>query len=101
MRDWKQLHANESEKAIQHPVVQDAIDELLFNLGRKRDSLPHYGISKVASYAAQVARAQALGIDPDLLRQTDDEADQAMRDLARRATEAKVPVWVVKKGDVE
>lgn len=66
----KNDHANKSDKALKHPLVIDVIDELIDNLGKKGDPLVKYGITKVAMYAAQVARAQALGIDPDDLRST-------------------------------
>jgi len=94
--DWKQQHANDSEKALRHDLVESAIKELMMNL--KTDSaLVRYGIVKVASYVAQVARAQALGFDPDLLRLSDDEANEQMLKLAKRAVELGKDVIVVSK----
>lgn len=82
--DEKQQFANDAEQAIIHPLVQDVIDELLLNLNSPRDTLVSYGIHKVANTVAQVARAQALGIDPEILHVTPDEAN----DLMMRCVEA-------------
>lgn len=95
MTDWKRHHANESEKALEHDLVSYAMDELAGNLGVKGEALPEYGIRKVASHAAQVARAQALGFDPELLRLSNDEADEQVLKLARMAAEAGKPVWLI------
>ncbi len=54
------------------------------DLGVTGQALPEYGIAKVANYAAQVARAQALGFDPDLLRLSDEEADEPARRPGRQ-----------------
>lgn len=94
-RDWKQAHADEAEKALATPLVQGVIQEQLANLGREDDSLARYGLMKVATYAAQVARAQALGFDPELLRLNADEADAAMLAKARMAVAAGKPVWLI------
>lgn len=67
--DWRFRHATASEKALETKLVQGAIHELCQNLGvRYGEGLPYYGITKVATYAAQVARAQALSMDPEDLR---------------------------------
>ena len=75
--DWQQRreHANAAEAAVLHPITEYAIEELMLNLRnncglRELDSVVRYGVVKVATYAAQVARAQALGIDPDEMRET-------------------------------
>ena len=95
-QDWKQQHANDSEKALRHELVESAIKELMVNL--KTDSaLVEYGIVKVASYVAQVARAQALGFDPDLLILNDDEAEEQMLKFAKRAVELGKDVIFVSK----
>lgn len=82
--DWKQELADEAEKALQHPFVVDAMQEFADNMRFKLDGLPSYGLHKVAGLAAQVARAQALGIDPDTLRLTPQEARELQMDLALR-----------------
>lgn len=52
-------------------------------------------LTKIATYAAQVARAQALGFDPELLRLSADEADTAMLAQARMAVASGKPVWLI------
>lgn len=95
--DEKQAFANEAEKALEHPLVEEVIDELLFNLRLRgqQSSLPRYGIKKVAMYVATVARAQALGIDPDTLRMTNDESDEVQMRLVEAALGAGKPVIAV------
>lgn len=93
--DWKQHHANEAEKAVVHPIVEDAADEFADNMGFKREGLPGHGLMKVASYAAQVARAQALGFDPELLLMSAEESDASALRLARLAAQAGKPVWLI------
>lgn len=95
MSDWKSQHANEADKAVESPLVQGVIREQLQNLGRENDALAQYGLAKIASYAAQVARAQALGFDPELLRLNPDEANEQMLRQARRAVELGKPVWLL------
>lgn len=97
MSDWKQIHANEAEKALTHDLVRDVITEQLGNLGKSDDALVRYGLSKIAMYAASVARAQAFGFDPDLLRLSTEEADEEALRMARLATEAGKPVWLLQK----
>jgi len=99
--DWRRVHANGAEKAIRHPLVAYVMDELADNLGVKGQALPGYGIAKVANYAAQVARAQALGFDPELLRMSDEEADAQGLALARSAVAAGKPVWAIRGDDVQ
>jgi hypothetical protein len=65
----KRVYATASDVAIEHPLVQDVMEEFAGNMGFKLEGLPAYGLAKVAAYAAQVARAQALDVDPDALRQ--------------------------------
>ncbi len=95
MYDWKQVHANEAEKALDTQLMQDVIREQLENLGREDDPLAKYGLTKIAMYAASVARAQALGFDPDLLRLSADEAHTDQLRLARTAVAAGKPVWLL------
>ena len=76
MSDWKLQHANEAEKALEHDLVKYVMEELLDNLGLTGQALPAYGVRKVAIYAAQVARAQALGFDPELLRLSNEEVNE-------------------------
>ena len=88
MTDWKQKHANESDKTLAHEIVRGVIDELMGNLSmfgiKNDDALVRLGLNKVAMYAAQVSRAQALGFDPNTLRMTPDEANEALIRQAER-----------------
>lgn len=100
MGDWKTDHANEAWKAVEHPIVAYVMEEFADNMGFALDGLPAYGLRKVALYAAQVARAQALGIDPEDLRSTPGEANERMRDLAALFEEQCKPVIVIRpEGD--
>lgn len=99
MADWKQAHANAAEHALQHPLVQDVMQEFLHNIGRPNGALERYGLTKVASYAAQVARAEALGIDPETLRMDDAEIAEHQRMLIDAAYRAGKPVVVVAAPD--
>ncbi len=90
--DWKQDVANEAEQAVLHDLSQETIDELLDNLGTDRNGLPYYGILKVCGIVAQVARAQAIGIDPDTLRMTDEESGAALRNRMQAFMDAGLPV---------
>lgn len=101
MSDWKEHHANEAEKALAHELVRGAMEEFAANMGFVLDGLPKYGLTKVAAYAAQVARAQALGFDPDLVRLSSEEANEQLLRVARRASERGVPVWVVEAEERE
>lgn len=95
MSDWKQHHADESEKAIEHELAENAIQEFAKNMKLDLDGLPGYGLQKVCSAVAQVARAQALGFDPDLLRLSPEEASEELLRLAQAASEAGVPTWTI------
>lgn len=93
--DWKQKHADEASRVLEHDIVKRVMAELAGNLGVELDGLPAYGIAKVATTAAQVARAQALGFDPDLLRLTPDEANSAMLERAAEAVLQGVPTYLI------
>lgn len=93
--DWKARHAAESEKALNHELVREVMSELRGNLHVPEDGLEAYGIQKVAYYAASVARAQALGFDPNLLRMTPTEATSVQMRLAAELVLKGVPVHLV------
>ena len=93
--DWKNAHANTANEAVDHPLVEGVMAELRDNLGVSDSGLPAYGIRKVARYAAQVARAQALGFDPESLRMTPTEATSVQLRLAAEATLLGVPVHMI------
>lgn len=101
MGDWRQHHANEAEKACEHELVQNVLTEFARNMGFERDGLPEYGLTKIVATVAQVARAQALGFDPDLLRLSADEADAELLALARKAVECGKPTWVIRDDDAQ
>jgi len=90
--DWKQQHADAADAVFDAAMVRDVMEEFAANMGFQLDGLPGYGLHKVVSYAAQVARAQALGFDPELLRLSDDEADAATLAVARAMVAAGKPV---------
>jgi hypothetical protein len=98
--DWKQDFANDAEAACFHPIVKEVIDEYVDNMRHNYSvdlskGLPSVGLSKVKMAVALVARAQALDIDPELLRLSNDEADASIIEMARRFHEAGKPVLVV------
>ena len=93
--DWKNAHANAASASIKHELVENVIEEFMDNVGLTDKGLPAYGIRKVAHYAAMIARADALGFDPYLLRMTHDEATSHQLDLAARAVFAGVPVHML------
>lgn len=95
MDDWKQQHADAANAAIEHPLVMAALQEYLENLGLDDSGLPAYGIRKVAAYAAQVARAQALGIDPEQLRLTPEEARSVQLRFAADAVLGGTPTFII------
>lgn len=97
-RDWKQHHANEAERVFDVQMMQDVMEEFAENMGFKLDGLPKYGLMKVAGYAAQIARAQTLGIDPMLLKMTPTEAMSHQLWLAAEATFKGVPTYVIEAG---
>lgn len=84
---------NAADAAVSHPIVQDVVDELLGNLGMRGDSLALFGITKVASYAAQVAFTQANSIDPDALHRWPDTpvCDSCGKPIWRGASMFTVP----------
>lgn len=92
---WKQRHAEAADAAIEHPLVVSAVQEYLENLGLDDSSLLAYGIRKVAAYAAQVARDQALGIDPEQLRLTPEEARSAQLRFAANAVLGGMPTFLI------
>lgn len=93
--DWKRAHANAAEHALKHPLVQGVMREFLRNIGTPNGALEKYGLTKVASYAAQVARAEALGIDPEALRMDDAEIAEHQRMLIDAAYRAGKPVIAI------
>jgi UDP-N-acetylmuramyl tripeptide synthase len=93
--DEKQAFVNEAEQAYKHPLVKSVVQELLFNLRAEGDALVSYGIHKVANAVAIVARCQALGIDPEELRMTDEEIATHMERMAQIALEAGKLIMVV------
>lgn len=100
MSDWKQHHADEAEKALREGLVLRAVDEFVDNMKSNygvdlSEGLPSYGLTKVMSYVAQAARAQTLGFNPELLRLSEDEADEAMLRLAQIAAESGKPVYLI------
>lgn len=100
MSDWRQDHANEAEKALDHELVTNVIEEFADNMGFKLEGLPKYGIYKVAMYVASVTRAQTLGFDPDLLRMSDEECEAEMLRKARSAVAAGKPVLRIDEAGV-
>lgn len=96
----KQAFADEAEKALSHRMIEGVVDEALFNHGGDKSSLLYYSLMKVAMYTASVARAQALGIDPDELRSTPDEANEHMLRRARSFVAAGKPVLRVDESGV-
>jgi stalled ribosome rescue protein Dom34 len=100
---WKQDHANASEHAFKHELVVGVIEEYLDNLSHnfgvsKDDAFVRYGLKKCMSYAAQVARAEALNIDPDLLRADAAAITEQQTIIIEEAERAGVPVIVVVEG---
>jgi hypothetical protein len=98
--DWKQDFANDAEKALDHAIVKETVDEYVDNMKHNygvdlSKGLPYVGLSKVRMAVALVARAQALGMDPDLLRLSNDEANADIIAMARRFHEAGKPVFIV------
>ena len=100
--DEKQAFANEAEKALSHKLIEDVVDEALLNHNgnSERTGLLYYSLMKVAMYTATVARAQALGIDPDELRSTREESTKGMLRQARAFVAAGKPVLRVDESGV-
>jgi hypothetical protein len=104
--DWKRHHANEAEKAHEQPLVQSAVEEFIDNMKRNHgvdpsEGLPSYGLHKVLATAMIVARAEALGFDPELLRLSRTEATEQQLRLAQMAAEQGKPVWAIEAGEGE
>lgn len=89
--DWKRQHAIDSERAAEHPLIEDALTEFAGNLGFERKGLPEYGLRKIVATVAIVVRARTLGFDPDLLRLTPEEASEHMLAQARAMVAAAGP----------
>lgn len=98
MTDWKNDHANAASASIKHELVEGVIEEFMDNIGLADTGLPAYGIRKVAHYAAMVARADALGFDPNLLKMTNSEATSHQLELAARAVALGIPTHLI-EGD--
>jgi hypothetical protein len=100
MNNWKQDFANDAEEALFHALVKEIRDEFVDNIKRNygidlSQGLPSVGLNKTMMAVALVARAQALGVDPDLLRLSSEEASAEIIAMARRLHEAGKPVLVV------
>jgi hypothetical protein len=98
--DWKQDFANDAEKAMDHSIVTETVDEYVLNMRSNygvdlSKGLPRMGLAKVMMAVALAARAQALGIDPDRLRLSDDEATEEMVAMLQRFHEAGKPAMIV------
>lgn len=94
----KERFADEAHKAVDHETVQAVMEEFADNMGFKLDGLPAYGLTKVAHYAAIVARAQALGISPDELRYTPAESRSAILEQAANMVYRGIPTRII-EGD--
>lgn len=91
-KGWKKEFANKATEAIKHPLVERVIEEYADNMRNNYQvdlskGLPSYGLMKVMNALAQVARAQALDIDPQLLVMTEDEVAASQLRLARDMAE--------------
>jgi hypothetical protein len=95
MTDLKKDIANEADRAVEHPLVVSAMQMFMENMGIRDGSLPAFGLHKLASVVAQVARAQALNIDPDDLRLTTEEANEVLRDVHARMEAVGLPSTVI------
>jgi hypothetical protein len=101
---WKQDHANASEHAFRHPLVESVIEEYLDNLYHnfavpRGDAFVRYGLKKCMGTMAQVARAEALNIDPDLLRVDADAISDHMLAIIEAAESAGKPIFVIVEDD--
>ncbi len=100
MTNWKQHHADEAEKGFEQPLVKSVVEEFVGNVLRNYNvdlgkGLGAYGLHKCMAVAMQIARAEALGFDPELLRLNDAEVDEAQLKLARMAVESGKPIWAI------
>lgn len=93
--DERQAFANEAEKAMIHPEVEDAMREFAFNMRFEFDGLPRFGLMKIAQRAAMVARAQALGVDIEELRPSPAEANSEMLRRAAEAAFRGIPTEII------
>lgn len=84
---WKDEFADKAGAALDHELVTNVREEFEFNMSNCgvdiAEGLPAYGLEKVMRTVAIVASARALGIDPDALRLTREEANAEI--LARAA----------------
>lgn len=93
MDDWKQKHADDSEEGVlNHPLVVRQMESFARNMGFELEGLPRMGLLQIVSVSAQVARAHALGFDPELLRLAPHEADEQNLAIARKLVEQGKPV---------
>jgi RecA/RadA recombinase len=100
MSNWKQDHANAAEHAFRHPLVETVIEEYLDNLWHnfavpKDDAFVRYGLKKCMGTMAQVARAEAINIDPDTLRLGATAISEHQLAIIEEAERSGVPVIVV------
>lgn len=93
--DLRRQIANEAEKAWDTELVQEVLTEFAANMGFKREGLPEYGLMKIVNYVAQVAHAQARGIDPELLKMPPEEAKAQIMDRARAIVAQGKPVMKI------
>lgn len=95
---WKGDFADKATEALNHELVTTVKSEFVFNMEPLADlsqGLPAYGLEKVMRTVAIVSAAYALGIDPDSLRLTKEEADEAVIAKARAFVQAGVPTLVI------
>lgn len=97
--DFRKDAATAADEALRHPLVVDVMAELRSNLGVSDDGLPAYGIAKVAHYAAQVAYAVALDVDPNVLRMSPSEARSVQLELAADAVLNGVPTKLIEEDE--
>lgn len=98
MNDWKEKHAKDADESLKHDLVKGVVEEYVDNMRGYVDldkGLPSYGLHKVMHYVAMVARAQALGFDPNLLKLSNGEATEEMLKMARLMVERGTPVMVI------
>lgn len=96
--DWKKKLSEDAGQALNHDLVVGVVDEQIANIaqfGSPPTNLLRHGLLKIALYAAQVARAQALGIDPDLLRLSAEEANSETLRLAAEAVAQGIPTFLI------
>ncbi len=99
MSNWKQTIADRAATVIAHDLVQDVCREQADNFRIPYSGLHQYGLEKIAIYAATVAIAQSLGINPDLLRLTPEEANAELMRAAAEAVGQGVPTFVLGDND--